>query len=239
MVRRTLEHKLALARSSAGGRRFLSRLVRVACVDPWLKRDKNTTKSECDWAKFQPSIIYKTSKFWWACFWDPMSLPFCTSLFFVYVDVQQQVGQAAAQGRKRKAVIRGISGVDHGGVLSAPIWLTGRRHCISSRDAIIVVGSVLEKHLDGDITQGQEQEITFKYWPPGYQSWKLILALNGLSVKQSWKPARGFSQYAYFSWRKRHGSALSQRKPARFAFEVLNTVLVGKHLSPDLLLASA
>ena len=55
-------------------------------------------------------------------------------------------------------------------------------HRFSSRDAIIVVGSALEKHFDGDFTQNQEKEITFKRWPPGYQSWKLCLALNGLSV---------------------------------------------------------
>ena len=59
----------------------------------------------------------------------PMSLPFCIS--FVYVDVQQQVGQAAVQGQRRKAVNHGISGVSHWGVtnLSTPIWFTGQRHC--------------------------------------------------------------------------------------------------------------
>ena len=40
----------------------------------------------------------------------------------------------------------------------------------SSRDAIIVVGFVLDKHFDGDFTPDQEKEITFKRWPPGYQS---------------------------------------------------------------------
>ena len=50
---------------------------------------------------------------------------------FVDVDVQLQDGQAAARGKRRKAVIRDISGVDHWGVtnLSAPIWFTGQRHC--------------------------------------------------------------------------------------------------------------
>ena len=60
------------------------------------------------------------------------------------------------------------------------VHLTGALHRFSSRDAIIVVGSVLEKHFDGDFTPDQEKEITFKRWPPGYQSWKLGLALNGL-----------------------------------------------------------
>ena len=58
-------------------------------------------------------------------------------------------------------------------------------HRFSSRDAIIVVGSALEKHFDGDFTQNQEKEITFKRWPPGYQSWKLCLALNGLIFLKS------------------------------------------------------
>ena len=64
---------------------------------------------------------------------------------------------------------------------------TGALHRFSSRDAIIVVGSVLEKHVDGDFTSDQEKEITFKGWPPGYQSWKLGLALNGLKITQAWK----------------------------------------------------
>ena len=43
-------------------------------------------------------------------------------------------------------------------------------HRFSSRDAVIVVGSVLEKHFDDDFTPDQEKEITSKRWPPGYQS---------------------------------------------------------------------
>ena len=39
---------------------------------------------------------------------------------------------------------------------------TGALYRFSSRDAIIVVGSVLEKHLGGDFTRDQEKEITFK-----------------------------------------------------------------------------
>ena len=50
---------------------------------------------------------------------------------FMYVDVQVQVGQAAARGQRRKAVIRAISGVDHPRVtnLSASIWFMGERYC--------------------------------------------------------------------------------------------------------------
>ena len=47
---------------------------------------------------------------------------------------------------------------------------TAALHRFSSRDAIFGVGSVLEKHFDGDFTQDKEKEITFKRWPPGYQT---------------------------------------------------------------------
>ena len=52
------------------------------------------------------------------------------------------------------------------------MWFTEQRHLhrFSSCDAIIVVGSVMEKHFDGDFTPDQGKEITFKRWPPGYQS---------------------------------------------------------------------
>ena len=48
-------------------------------------------------------------------------------------------------------------------------YWSGERHCtvFSSRDAIMVVGFVLEKHVDGNFTPDQEKEITFKRWPPG------------------------------------------------------------------------
>ena len=92
----------------------------------------------------------------------------------MYVDVQLQVGQAAARGQRRRAVIRDISGVDHRRVknLSASIWFTGERYCTVFRHVMqfIVVGSMLEKHFGGDFTPDQEKEITFKRWPPGYQS---------------------------------------------------------------------
>ena len=59
---------------------------------------------------------------------------------------------------------------------------TGALHRFLSRDAIIFFGSLLEKHFDGDFTPDQEKEITFNRWPPGCQSWKLALALNGLNT---------------------------------------------------------
>ena len=49
---------------------------------------------------------------------------------FVYVDVQLLVGQAAARGQRRKAVIRDISGVGHRGAtnLTVSIWFTEEKH---------------------------------------------------------------------------------------------------------------
>ena len=60
-----------------------------------------------------------------------MSRPFLHFAVFVYVDVQLQVGQAAARGQHRKAVMRDTSGVGHQGVmnLSASICFTGDGHC--------------------------------------------------------------------------------------------------------------
>ena len=90
------------------------------------------------------------------------------------MDVHLQVGQAAARGQRRKAVIRDISGVGHGGVSnsSTSIWFTGERHCTVFRHVmqLSLFGLVLEKHFDGDFTADQEKDITFKHWQPGYQS---------------------------------------------------------------------
>ena len=49
----------------------------------------------------------------------------------VDVDVQLLDGQAAAQGKRRKAVICDTSGVGHRSItnLSAPIWFAGQGHC--------------------------------------------------------------------------------------------------------------
>ena len=92
---------------------------------------------------------------------------------FVDVDVQLQDGQAAARdrGQRRKVVIRDISGVEslRRNELECTdlVHWTEALHRFSSRDAIFLVGSVLEKHFDGDFTPDQEKKITFKRWPPG------------------------------------------------------------------------
>ena len=77
------------------------------------KRKKNTRKSACDCAKAQPFIIYKP-----ASFEEPFPRPEVATVFshravFIVVDVQLQDGQAAARGKRRKAVIRDTPGVDH------------------------------------------------------------------------------------------------------------------------------
>ena len=89
------------------------------------KEKKNTKKSACDCAKSQPFISTKP-----ASFQEPVS----TVLHFavcVFMDVWLQVGQAAARGQRRKAVIRDIPGVRHRGImnLGASIWFTAERHC--------------------------------------------------------------------------------------------------------------
>ena len=110
-----------------------------------------------------------------ASFEEPVSKTRCRygfalRCFRVRADAQLPVRQTAGRENRRKAVIRAISSVAHRGVtnLTASILFTGERYGFSSRDAIFVVGSVLEKHFDGDFTPDHEKEITFK--PSGHQS---------------------------------------------------------------------
>ena len=78
------------------------------------KEKKNTRKSACDCAKAQPFIIYKP-----ASFEEPVSETRCRYRFALRcfrgrgMVVQLQDSQAAARGKRRKAVIRDISGIDH------------------------------------------------------------------------------------------------------------------------------
>ena len=157
------------------------------CGDPWSKREKNTRKSACDCAKAQLSIIYKP-----ASFEEPVSETRCRYRF------------APRCFRGRGCTAAGRSGCSAGKAKKSShpwhFWYWSLRrnelectnfvhwtealHHFSSHDAIIVVGSVLEKHFGDDFTRDQEKEITFKRWPPGYQSWKLGLALNGLKRKE-------------------------------------------------------
>ena len=109
-------------------RRDWYELCQLVNGDPRAKREKNTRKSACDFAKAQPFIIYKPSNFEEPAFETRCRYRFAPRCF-------RGRGCSAAGrsggGKRRKAVIRDISGVDHWGVtnLSAPIWLTGQGHC--------------------------------------------------------------------------------------------------------------
>ena len=152
------------------------------------KKKKKKRKSACDCAKAQPFIIYKP-----ASFEEPVS------------ETRRRYRFALRCFRGRGCTATGRPGCSAGAAKKSShpwhfrCWSLRRNelectdlvhwtealHRFSSRDAIIVVGSVLEKHFDGDFTPDQEKKITFKRWPPGYQSWKLGLALNGLKCDVS------------------------------------------------------
>ena len=126
----------------------------------------------------------QTSEFWGACFREPTSLPFRTSLFWwTWMHVAGRSGCSMGKAKKSSHPwhVRCWSLRRNELECTDLVHWTEALLRFSSRDAIFVVGSVLEKHFDGDFTPEQEKDIT-KRWPPGYQSWKLGLALNGLNV---------------------------------------------------------
>ena len=125
-------------------RRSSSRLVRVACGDPWSKETK------ARWS--QPVItLYRlqnqrgNQQVLRSLFPRPDVSTVLLFAVFLHVAVQQHVRQDADRGQRRKAVIRDTSGVDHRAVtiLSAPIWFTGRRHCTVFRHVMLLSLSVL------------------------------------------------------------------------------------------------
>ena len=159
--------------------------MRVACGDPWSKREKNTQRSQRVIRSLNPSSSSKP-----ASFEEPVSKTrcryrFCTSLFRVRgCTAAGRSGGSAGTAKKSS----------HPGHFRCWSLRLNELECInlvywrealygfSSRDAIIIIvaGFVLEKHFGGDFPADHEKDITFKRWPPGYQSWKLSLALNGL-----------------------------------------------------------
>ena len=94
------------------------------------EKRKKTRKSACDCAKAQPSSS-TNQRVLRSLFPRPDVATVSHFVVFVDVDVQLQDGEAAARGKRRKAVIRDISGIDHWGVtnLSAPISFAGQGHC--------------------------------------------------------------------------------------------------------------
>ena len=123
----------ALARSSAEGPAIVVAIgtsrVLWSIVQKRKKKHEEVSVWLCEGSTLHDHHL-QTSEFWGAYFRNPMSLPFSHFAVFVVVDIQLQDDQAAARGKRRKAVIRDTSGVDHWGEtnLSAPIWLTGQRH---------------------------------------------------------------------------------------------------------------
>ena len=167
MVRWKPEWKLdfrALARSSAEGPSIVVAIGTVVCDDPWSRREKNTRKLACDCAKAQPFIIYKP-----ASFEEPVS------------ETRRRYRFALRCFHGRGCTAAGRSGCSAGTAEKSShpwhfrCWSPRRNelectdlvhwtealHRSLSRDAIIVVGSVLEKHLDGDFTPDQEKKDHF------------------------------------------------------------------------------
>ena len=159
----------------------------LAVIHGQKEKKKNTRTSPCDCAKSQPFIIDKP-----ASFEEPVS------------KTKYRYRFALRCFHVRGCIAAGRSGCSAGTAKkSSHLWhfrcwspTRNELECInlvywrevlygfSSRDAIIVCGSALEKHFEGEFTPDQEREITFKRWPPGYQSWKFSLALYGLTQKE-------------------------------------------------------
>ena len=189
MEHRRLEWKLdfcALARPSAEGPWIV---VAIGTSRVWRSMLQKRKKNKVGVWLCEGSTLHhlQTSEFWGACFRDPMWLPFRTSLFswtLMYSCRTVRLRRGGGGGEAKKSShpwhFRYWSLRRNDLECTNLVRWAGALHRFSSRDAIIVVGFVLEKHFGDDFTRDQEKEITFKRWPPGYQSWKLGLALNGL-----------------------------------------------------------
>ena len=146
------------------------------------KKKKNARKSACDCAKDQPFIIYKP-----ASFEEPVSETRCRYRFAL----------RCFRGRGCTAAGRSGCSVGKAKKSSHPwhfrCWSLRRnelectnldhwtgalhrfRHVMQLSSLVQCWKSTLTAILPRSI-----KKITFKRWPPGYQSWKLGLALNGL-----------------------------------------------------------
>ena len=104
--------------------RSSSRSVRVACGDSWSKREKKHSEVRV-WLR-EVSTLHRlqNQRVLGACFGDPMSLPFCTSLLSFTLTHSCRSVRLQRGGERREAVIRDTSGVGHRSVtnLSSPIW---------------------------------------------------------------------------------------------------------------------
>ena len=169
VVRRKLEWKLdfrALARSSAEGPpivvAFSASRLRWSMV-----QKKSPMKSACDYPLSSAKPARKPARFE-----EPVSGTRCFYRFAIRCF--PACGCAAARwsgcrsGTAKKSShpwdFRCWSPSRNDLECTNLVHWTEALHRFSSRDAIIVVGSALEKHFDGDFTQNQEKEITFKRW---------------------------------------------------------------------------
>ena len=135
MVRQKLEWKLdrppALVRSSAEGPSIVVAIGTSRVRWSIVQIEKKTRRSQ----RLIVRSLNPSSSTNQGVLSSLFSRPVVTTVLhfavIVHVNVQLLDGQAAARGKRRKAVIRDISGVDHWGVtnLSAPIWFTGQGHC--------------------------------------------------------------------------------------------------------------
>ena len=123
---------------------------------PWSRRAKKQNKEVSVWwceGSTLHHLLVQTSEFWGACFRDPTSLPFRTSLFsYRGCTAAGRSGCSAGTAKKSSHPwhFRCWSLRRNELECTDLVHWTGALHRFSSRDAIIVVGSVLEKHFDGD-----------------------------------------------------------------------------------------
>ena len=187
VVRRKLEWKLdfrALARSSAEGPPIVVAFSTSRLRWSMVQKRQSLMKSACDYPLSSAKPARKP-----ASFEEPVSETRCFYRFgircFPACGCTTARWSGCRSGTAKKSShpwhFRCWSPSRNDLECTNLVHWTEALHRFSSRDAIIVVSSALEKHFDSDFTQYQEKEITFKRWPPGYQSWKLCLALNGLN----------------------------------------------------------
>ena len=102
--------------------RSSSRLVRLACGDSWSKKKKTQRSQSVIERSINPSSFAKPASFR-SLFRRPDVATILHFAVFVYVVAQLQVGQAAARGQWRKAVVHDTCGVGDRSVtnLSTPI----------------------------------------------------------------------------------------------------------------------
>ena len=107
-----------------------SRLARVVCGNPWSKRKKTQGSQRVIVRRLNPSSS-TNQRVLRSLFPRPDVATVSHFAVFADVVVELQDSQAAARGKRRKAVIRDISGIDHRGVtnLSAPISFAVQGHC--------------------------------------------------------------------------------------------------------------